>query len=184
MTTPYRPAVAWLLGAAILLVALTAAARLVDAGDGDFGFLATGPAGLKINGSTQIFKADESGGKVNIRVPLQHLETGISLRDEHLRGYLDTDHHPNATLVVERSSLKFPADNQTVNARGSGKLTLHGTTRSLPFTYRVLRTGSDYHVQGLAQLDIRDYGVEVPCYLSVCVKPQVKLKVKFKLRNQ
>jgi polyisoprenoid-binding protein YceI len=166
------------------MTSLLAAARLVDAGDGNFGFLATGPAGLKINGSTSAFKASENAGKLTVTVPLTNLNTGIDLRDKHLRGYLDTAQHPNATLEVARSKLSFPADNQTATMSAVGKLTLHGVTRAFPFSYKVKRTGIDYHVQGLGSLDIRDYGIEVPCYLGVCVEPEVKLKVKFKLRDK
>jgi len=58
---------------------------------------------------------------------------------------------------------------------------MHGVTRPVRFRYRALRTGSDYHVQGLTQVDIRDFNVKVPCYLGVCVHPTVK--VKFELRE-
>jgi polyisoprenoid-binding protein YceI len=168
----------------VVLTSVLAAASLVDAGDGHFGFLATGPAGLKINGSTSEFKANEAGGTLTISVPLGNLKTGIGLRDKHLRGYLDTAHHPKAKLKVERSKLTFPGDNQTKTASAVGQLTLRGVTRNFPFSYKVKRTGIDYHVQGLGSLDIRDYGIAVPCYLGVCVEPQVKLKVRFKLRDK
>lgn len=82
---------------------------------------------------------------------------------------------------MERSKLKIPADKQTVTASAVGQFTMHGVTRPVRFRYRALRTGSDYHVQGLTQVDIRDFNVKVPCYLGVCVHPTVK--VKFELRE-
>jgi polyisoprenoid-binding protein YceI len=71
-----------------------------------------------------------------------------------------------------------------VKAKGKGDFTLNDVTKKLPFSYKALRTGSDYHVQALATVDIRDFDIEVPCYLGVCVDPKVKLKVKFKLRDK
>lgn len=164
---------------------LTAAAqaRWVDAGDVDVGFLARGPAGMKINGSAPELKAQEKDGKLTVTVPLGNLETGMKLRNKHLRGYLETDKYPDATLSVKRAKLKEPANDETVSSSATGEFTLHGVTKSVKFNYRVKRTGSDYHVQGLASVDIRDFNVEVPCYLGVCVDPTVKLKVKFKLRD-
>ncbi|MCC6897518.1 MAG: YceI family protein [Polyangiaceae bacterium] len=170
--------------AAALSVSWAASAALEDAGDVDVRFLATGPAGMKINGTAPSLSAKESDGKVTIKVPVTNLQTGMKLRDKHLRQYLETDKHPSATLVVDRSSLKFPENDQTARGTATGSFTLHGVTKSLEFQYKALRTGSDYHVQALATVDIRDHQVEVPCYLGVCVDPKVKLKVKLKLRDK
>jgi polyisoprenoid-binding protein YceI len=167
-----------------LTVSFAASARLEDAGDVDVHFLATGPGGMKINGEGSDLKASETDGKLTIKAPLTNLKTGIGLRDKHLRNYLETSKYPDATLVIERSKLDIPENDKTSKGSATGNLTLHGVTKPLKFTYKALRTGSDYHVQGLATVDIRDYGIEVPCYLGVCVEPEVKLKVKFKLREK
>lgn len=169
---------------ALLLLAVPASAKLVAAGDDDVRFLATGPAGMKIHGTAPSLGASEESGKLVIEVPLGNLKTGIGLRDRHLRGYLETKKYPKATLGVERSKLSFPANDKTVEGKATGDFTLHGVTKPLTFAYKALRTGSDYHVQALASVDIRDHDVTVPCYLGVCVDPVVKLKVRFKLRDQ
>lgn len=169
---------------AALTVSFAASARLEDAGDVDVHFLALGPAGMKINGDAPDLKASEADGKLKITVPLGEVKTGIGLRDKHLKRALETDKFPDATLVVERSKLSFPENDKTVTGKAKGQLTLHGVTKPLEFSYKALRTGSDFHVQALASVDIRDHDVEVPCYLGVCVEPTVKLKIKFKLREK
>jgi polyisoprenoid-binding protein YceI len=165
-------------------VAVDAAARFTDAGDHRVRFYAKGPAGLKIKGKGGDLHAEEKDGKLTVKVPLTNLQTGIALRDKHLRGYLKTDQHPNATLVVDRSSLKLPADNARVDETGTGKLTLKGVTRTVSFKYRANRTGSDYHVRGSLRIDIEDFGIEQPCYLGVCVDPTVRVTVRFKVREK
>lgn len=176
---------ALLSGAAALSVSLAASAALEDAGDTDVRFLAVGPAGMKINGEAPSnLKAKESDGKLTITVPVHNLKTGIGLRDKHLKKYLEVSQYPNATLEIERSKLTLPENDQTVRSSATGSFTLHGVTKPLKFTYKALRTGSDYHVQALATVDIRDHKIEVPCYLGVCVEPEVKLKVKLKLREK
>lgn len=169
--------------ATTMLLCTGAFARLVGIGKPSVRFLAVGPAGLKIDGHSSLLSAEENKSVIEVTTPLTHLYTGISLRDHHLRGYLETDKYPSATLAVSRSALKLPQDRQTIEAQATGRFTLHGVSRSVPFRYKALRTGSDYHVQGLMQIDIRDYKVEVPCFLGVCVHPVVKIKVKFKLRE-
>ena len=166
-----------------LAVPMAASAKFEDAGDEDVRFLALGPAGMKINGKASDLSAKESGGKLKISVPVDDLKTGIGLRDKHLKKYIKAGKNKRAVLVVERSKLKLPGDKKTVKGKATGKLKLAGVTKPLSFTYKAKRTGSDYHVQGRATVDIRKHNIEVPCYLGVCVKPKVKLKVKFKLRD-
>jgi polyisoprenoid-binding protein YceI len=168
---------------ALLTVTAMASAALKTVGGSSVQFLAIGPAGLKINGHSSDLRGSEADGKLTMVAKLTDLKTGIGLRDKHLRGYLNTNKHSEARLVVAKSDLKMPADKQTITGRAAGRLTLHGVTKPIKFDYRAKRTGSDYHVQGMTEIDIRDYQVEVPCYLGVCVEPQVKIKVKFKLRD-
>jgi polyisoprenoid-binding protein YceI len=181
---PLRTALRFAAATAALTFAVAASADLASIGGADVTFRAIGPAGMKIDGTSEKLTASEADGKLTIVAPLTNLKTGIGLRDKHLRGYLKTDKHPQATLVVERSKLKQPGDNQTVNGQARGDFTLNGVTKPVDFKYTAKRTGSDYHVQGLTKIDIRDFKVEVPCYLGVCVEPQVSIKVKFKLRNK
>jgi len=167
-----------------LSVSVIAHARLRAISDQDVKFHAVGPGGLQINGNSSELSVDERDGQIVATAPLTNLKTGITLRDKHLRGYLQTDKHPNATLTVEKSKLKLPDDNQTASGSATGQFSMHGVTKTLKFNYKAKRTGSDFHVQGLTEVDIRDFKVEVPCYLGVCVKPEVKVKVAFKLREQ
>ena len=139
---------------------------------------------MKINGKGDKLKASEANGKIKISVPIDSLETGIGLRDKHLKRDLHAADHPDAILEVERSKLKEPEDKKTSSGSAKGKFTLNGKTKEISFRYKAKRTGSDYHVQGRATVDIRDYDIEVPCYLGVCVKPEVKIAVKFKLRDK
>ena len=163
--------------------AVAAHAGLTGIGAGSVQFEAVGPAGLKIDGTGNSVSAKESGGNLEIEAPVNNLKTGISLRDDHLKKAINAGKHPKAKLVVARSALKFPEDKKSLTGSAKGKMTLNGTTKDQEFSYKVERTGSDYHVQGLATVDITKYGMEIPCYLGVCVEKDVKIKVKFKLRD-
>ncbi len=166
-----------------LTFALAAQAAFTGAGDTDVRFQAVGPAGLTIDGEGTGLKVSEDGGKLKLSAPLTGLKTGIELRDKHLKNYLHVADHPEATLVVDRSALKLPGDNEVVDSTATGQFTLNGVTQAVPFTYRAKRTGSDYHVQGRTEVNIEKFKIEKPCYLGVCVDPNVKVKVKLKLRD-
>lgn len=169
---------------AALLSTTIAGARLVGIGDYRAGFAATGPGGLKINGSTSEVTVSERGGKLSIKVQLGGLKTGISLRDKHLKSHLDTAHYPAALLVVSRSNVHVPDDGKSASGDASAALTLHGVTKNLRVHYSAKRTGSDVHVDGNAKVNMKDFGIEPPCYLGVCVKPDVTISTHFKVREQ
>lgn len=171
--------------AAGLTFALAAHAKFVAAGDVEVKFQAKGPAGLKIDGEGSSLDAREEDGKVVFVASLKDLKTGIGKRDEHLKETLGVNKgHKEAKLTVSRSAVKLPDDNQTVEGKTTGKFFLHGKERDVPVEYKVKRTGSDYHVQGKTAINIEEYGIEKPCYLGVCVDPNVKIKVKIKLRDK
>lgn len=149
--------------------------------ESDVRFNAKGPAGLNIDGSAGAVVATQEGTKLRLGVSAQTLDTQIALRNEHLRKYLGASTHPIITLTVDRSTLKTPGDGETVESSATGELSLNGVTKPTKFTYKAMRSGNAFKVQGLMDVDIRDHKVEVPCYLGVCVDPHVKVKVKFKL---
>jgi polyisoprenoid-binding protein YceI len=175
--TPFR--------AALLALSLSAVAsadfKLID--KPEVAFQVGGPGGLKIDGSSGDLKASEANGKLTLTAGVTNLKTGIGLRDEHLKRYIGAEKYPSATLVIDRSKLKLPDDNQESEGSVQADLTLHGVTKPVQVKYHAKRTGSDYHVQGHTSIDITSFGIEKPCYLGVCTDTEVKLKAKFKLRD-
>lgn len=179
---------AWMAAGAVLTtlaVALSADAKLASIGTPKVQFQAIGPAGLVIDGWSADLSAAETDGQLVVNAPLTDLHTDNSLRDKHLRRYLEVDNKQYATahLSVAVADLELPDEGKVVTGHAKGKFSMHGKERPVGFDYQAKRTGSDFHVQGKLEIDIRDYGVEVPCYLHICVKPDVKIKVAFKLRQ-
>jgi len=165
---------------ATLLLPLVALASFQRAGKAEVEFKATGPAGLKIEGHTARLAVGGDDNNVEIKVDLASLETGIGLRDEHLRDkYLEVKKYPYATLQVPRASLKLASSGSEVQGATKGQLTLHGVTKPVSVKYTTSRNGSGYAVEGTMHIDIRDFKIEVPSYLGVTVKPDVDIQVAF-----
>lgn len=161
-------------------VALTADAKLARTGTPQVAFHASGPAGMKIQGTTSDLEVDEQGSRIVVRVPLKNLATGIALRDHHMREkYLQVGSYPNAELTVDRSAIHMPAGSDPVSGDATGTMALHGKTHATKFHYTVARSGSTMRVLGTTRLDMRDYGINVPSYLGITVKPEVDVEVQF-----
>ena len=175
-----RAAVALATLALATTLAVTADAKLTRTGTPQVAFHASGPAGMKIVGQTSDLDVDDQGAKIVIKVPLRNLTTGIALRDDHMRNkYLQVGSFPNAELSVDRATLHMPTGDGTASGDASGTMAIHGKTKSVTFHYNVARTGGALHVGGTTKLDIRDYGIDVPSYLGVTVKPDIDVEVQF-----
>jgi polyisoprenoid-binding protein YceI len=139
-------------------------------------FTAAGPAGMKIEGTTADLKVTEAQGSVVVAVPLGNLATGIALRDHHMKDkYLEVAKFPDATLTVARAALKVPA----TQADAPATLTLHGQTHAVTVHYDAAPEGDGVVVHGKLHLKMDEYGIAVPSYLGVTVKPDVDVAASF-----
>lgn len=174
----------------LLMVAVVAFAGMAGAqgftaqGTPTVKFTGKGPMGFTLVGTTQKLALEDDGKALTFKVPLDTLDTGIALRDRHMKEkYLDTAKFPNVVLVVPRGTLKLPQAGQASEGQANGKLTLHGVTKEVPFTYKVQRTGDAHAVTGVLKFNFRDFGVEVPSYAGITVKPDIVVDVAFEAKG-
>ena len=171
--------------AAVLALSTAAHAKLSRAGEPSVTFTTTGPGGLKINGTTTALTVIDDAQAVVITVPLGKLTTGIGLRDKHMREkYLQTPTYPNASLRVARGDLKFPASGAQAEGDAPGTMTIHGQNHAVTVHYIAKRDGASYAVSGAVHVNMKDYGIEVPSYLGVTVKPGVEITVRFDAKDE
>src|SRR5262249_36771947 len=120
-----------------------------------------------------------------VQVPLASMKTGISIRDKHMHEkYLQTPNYPTAELNVPRSALKIPADGANSSGDAAGTLALHGKSKPINFHYTGTREGSKLKVKGTMHLNMNDFGIEVPVYLGVTVKPDVDVAAQFDVSDE
>ncbi len=168
-----------LLGILVAVVPLTADAKLGRSGDANVSFTASGPGGMQIVGSTSELNLSDDGTTVTVSVPMRNLTTGIALRDKHMKEkYLQVDRFTTAELSVARSALKVPANGEA-GGDATGTMKLHGQTKSVTFHYMAKRDGGSLKVAGTVHVNMSDYGMEIPSFMGVKVKPDVDVTVKF-----
>ena len=79
------------------------------ASSGKATFSARATAGLKLEGESAALTAAWSEGSLVVTLPLASFQTGIELRDRHLRDHIESDKYPNAELRVPLAALQLPA---------------------------------------------------------------------------
>jgi polyisoprenoid-binding protein YceI len=114
-----------------------------------------------------------------LSVDLRSLDTGIGLRNEHLRDkYLEVGKGSGFEQAV-LSDIRLGGDADTVQGRTSfsGQLLLHGTTRPVKGQADIRRDGGGVRVEASFPLTLADYGIPKPQYLGVGVRNEVQVKV-------
>jgi polyisoprenoid-binding protein YceI len=110
-----------------------------------------------------------------LRVELVKLQTGISLRDRHLReNYLEVQKGADYS-VAKLDNIKverFPG-----KTTFKGTLTLHGQQREVTGTADVQQEGKGFRVEATFPLQISAFQIPEPKYLGVGVQDEITVKV-------
>ena len=115
-----------------------------------------------------------------IAVDLKTLDTGIGLRNTHMReNYLEVGKGEGFERAV-LSEIVVKGDAATVTGATTFTATLlvHGTRKPVSGQARIARTGADVRVEASFPVSLPDFGIPEPRYLGVGVRDQVHVKVK------
>jgi polyisoprenoid-binding protein YceI len=118
-----------------------------------------------------------------LAVDLRTLETGIGLRDSHMREeYLQVGNGNGFETAVLSDIRLGDVDPETFVGRTSftGSFRLHGTTRPVAGKVEVHRSGSTVSLEASFPVNLPDFGIPKPRYLGVGVKDRVEVHVALK----
>jgi polyisoprenoid-binding protein YceI len=117
-------------------------------------------------------------------VDLQTLQTGIGLRDTHMReNYLEVQKGQNfAVATLDDIQLEGLDPQKPVGkTQFRGVLMLHGTEREVAGQAEIHNTGQGIRVQATFPLKVSEFDIQRPSYLGVGVRDEVAVRVNFKL---
>jgi polyisoprenoid-binding protein YceI len=151
-------------------------------------FFATGrPSALRIHG-----KGKGPDGTITVAegvvtgalaFDLDSLETGIGLRDRHMKEtYLETSRYPRASLTLKQldaSRLPQASSFAPVTVPFEGTLSLHGVERPVTGQAKVSRDGARISSTATFAINLGEFGIAVPSYLGITVAEKVEVKATF-----
>jgi polyisoprenoid-binding protein YceI len=118
----------------------------------------------------------------SVAVDLRMLDTGISLRNDHLRDkYLEVGKGQGYDKAV-LSQIELKGLNpETGEGKGSftGALALHGVTKTVTGPIEARKAGNGVRVKASFPVNLPDYNIAEPRYLGVGVKNTVQVDVTF-----
>ena len=116
-----------------------------------------------------------------LAVDLQTLDTGIGLRNTHMReNYLEVGRGDGFERAV-LSDITLASDVATAEGNVSFDATLlvHGVRKPVSGKAKVTRSGGDVRVDASFPVTLQDFGIQEPRYLGVGVRDQVQVRVRF-----
>ena len=120
-----------------------------------------------------------------LSVDLRALDTGISLRNTHMReNYLEVGRGEGFERAV-LGDIVLGADVATASGSTTFTATLlvHGVKKPVAGTARISRAGDEVRVDAAFPVRLAEFGIPDPRYLGVGVKDQVQVKVRFGSRR-
>ncbi len=180
-----RPALLALMTAALTISALAAnpsyQVATTPAATAEFNFSVTLiPIPGRINAvSANLYFDPKNLGKTSgtVSVALAKLDTGIGLRDEHGRGFLGAEKHPNAIFTVTSiSGTKTLEKNKEIKATANGKFNINGINKPLSAPITLKFDGTRVNVSTAFNITLSDHNISIPGS-----DPKVAVKVNFTL---
>lgn len=121
--------------------------------------------------------------KVYFEVQLDGLDTGIGLRNRHMReNYLETDKYPMAryTGTVGKVDSSQSNANQVTT---SGKFSIHGVDRPVTITGLVSKQGDHLRVTSGFDVKLTDYGIKVPSMMFLKLNEVIRIVLDFNVKE-
>jgi polyisoprenoid-binding protein YceI len=135
------------------------------------------------NNLTGLIDLDES--LVDFYVDLNTIDTGIDLRNNHMRdSYLETDKYRFAEFTGELTSDFDPSSKQEQQAEVNGMFQIHGVEREIDVTGTLTPTNNGLQLDASWTLLLEDYNIDKPkvvfyelaseqtVNISILLKPQ------------
>jgi len=153
-------------------------------------FLAVGkPAAIQIAGKLKegsslsgTLTIDGAAVKGEASLPLAGLDTGIELRNAHMKEkYLEVQKFPKAVITLTQLTLpgvvtapSFSADKIPFQ----GTLLLHGVTQPIAGTVKAKKQEKELELLFDFKVSLGEFGIEIPSYLGIQVTQAVLTTVK------
>ena len=112
-------------------------------------------------------------------VELASLDTGIGLRNRHMRrDYLEVDEHPYATFEGSVATVR-PVGDGMFEMVTEGTFGVHGVSRPLEVPCRAAPEGEGFRVTCAFQVLLSDFDIDIPHVMFLKLADEIRLELDF-----
>lgn len=122
--------------------------------------------------------------RVEARLPVKTITTGLGMRDAHMRQYIFTTPDgqiPDVTFFANQAACAA-AGREASTCSLAGQLTIRDTARPFNIVLKVTKNGTEYKAVGDGAVTLSTYGIERPSQLGVMSTDDVKVHLEFTAR--
>lgn len=187
MRFPASPLLSALLVAGGLSLSLPAfAGGMTLSGSPKVSFFAVGSPGfLDIEGVSKKLTVTDDGTTLVFTVPVESLDTGIELRDDHMKEkYMEAGTYPDLVIKLPKASVTWPGEvGAAATGKVAGSFVAHGVEKPVEIEYSVKKSKTGYRVTGKFAFDASQHGIGIPAYLGVTVDPKMRAEATLDLAD-
>ncbi len=122
------------------------------------------------------------GSELHFEVDLASLDTGIGLRNRHMRdNYLEVKKYPYATFSGSISEVKT-AGEDSLGVMTKGTMQIHGVKKDLNIPCTVSSEGSGYRVHGEFMVLLSDFDIPIPKIMFLQLDNEIHVQVNFEVQ--
>ena len=178
------------------LRANTADSALIGVNQGTISFeVATNVPALRVHGKSSALTARarvDSGAdgfvleQIEAAVPVRSLETGLALRDDHMRKYIFTTAEgeiPDVRFSSERVECPRSGSARRATCSVTGALAIRGASRPFVMMLTITEENGSIRASGHGVVKLSTYGIDQPSQLGVRTTDEVKLKLELTARR-
>lgn len=126
---------------------------------------------------------DLSESKLYFEVDLTTLDTGIDLRNRHMRdNYLETEKYRFTFFEGKIDELNKTSEGE-YDVKVSGKLFIHGVTNDIKVDGKLKKTDNGYMVETDFIVALSDYKIDIPQMMFMKIDEKMQLELKFYLEE-
>jgi hypothetical protein len=134
------------------------------------------------SGSTLDTSAQFEGSEFYFEVPLDALDTGVDLRNSHMReNYLHTDRFPYASFSGHIEGVAHDTSGG-IRVVTQGVFSIHGVEKDQDIACLVSANESGYRVQASFPVSLTDHDIEIPSLMFLKINEIVELELDFYLK--
>jgi polyisoprenoid-binding protein YceI len=122
---------------------------------------------------------DAKGSQMHFEVELASLDTGIGLRNRHMRdNYLQVEKYPYAIFNGSIAQVES-AGGDTLRVTAKGIMEIHGKKKEMSIPCTVNPENSGYRVHGAFTVLLSDFDISIPKIMFLQLDNEIHLQVDF-----
>lgn len=125
---------------------------------------------------------DLSDNEIYFEVDLNTLDTGIGLRNRHMReNYLETDKYQYTYFNGKFISISKTSDGN-YSIKVSGLMFIHGKTNPIEVGGILEKTDDGFHISSSFEIKLTDYNIDVPEMMFMKIDETMKIELNFNIK--